>query len=117
MSHCILFLALLSSCAPNTWHSLAITSYTMAALDARQTIIARETYPNFNEYDPLARPFVKLPTPAYYSAAIALTTGTNWLALKMAHSSHRWERSIWWLPQAMQISGNVWGYQFTLRHR
>lgn len=82
--------------------------YGVAVLDIHETISLR---PNFVEHDPLARPFVHLPIPAYYATGVALATGVNWLGWKMARSS-RWH-SVWWLPQIGAISGNLYGYTST----
>jgi hypothetical protein len=82
--------------------------YGVAMLDMHETISLR---PNLVEYDPLAKPFVHLPAPAYYATGLALATGVNWLAWKMARSS-RWH-GIWWLPQIGAVSGNLWGFAST----
>jgi hypothetical protein len=34
----------------------------------------------WSESDPLARPFARLPAPAYYATGLALATGVNWLS-------------------------------------
>jgi hypothetical protein len=59
----------------------------------------------FSDKDPLARPFVNLPTPAYYASGFAFATGINWVAWKMKHSSRF--RKVWWIPQLMPV-GNVY---------
>jgi len=61
----------------------------------------------FSERDPLARPFVQLPTPAYYASAYLFFTGVNLLAWKMS-SSPRWHR-YWRVPQLLSLAGNSWG--------
>jgi hypothetical protein len=87
------------------------TVYAFAFLDMHQTMSLR---PHINEHDPLARPFVKLPEPAYYASGIALATGVNWLGWKLGHGRrlHR----VWWLPQALTVAGNSFGYSYTLAH-
>jgi hypothetical protein len=62
------------------------------------------------ETDPLAKPFVRLPTPAYYVTGLAMATGLNWLSWKMAHSG-RWHR-LAPIPQLLSIGGNLYGFQF-----
>jgi hypothetical protein len=52
---------------------------------------------HFSDLDPLARPFVNLPNPAYYASGLAFATGLNLVAWKLKHSSHF--RKVWWLPQ------------------
>ena len=71
-----------------------------------QTTQVRNLY-WWHETDPLARPFVHLPTPAYYATGLALATGVNWLSWKMAHS-RRFHR-LAPLPQLAAIAGNLYG--------
>jgi hypothetical protein len=68
------------------WLSLSAATYTAAALDMHATADAVErkrkyplAYLGFPESDPIAKPFVKLPRPAYYACGFALATGINWL--------------------------------------
>jgi hypothetical protein len=82
--------------------------YTAAGLDMTET---RSSMPNFNEADPLARPFVALPKPLYYASGAMLGTGVNWLGLRMQRSE-RWHK-IWWLPQAVSIAANLSAYGYT----
>ncbi len=60
----------------------------------------------FVDGDPLARPIVNLPTPAYFTLGFALATGMNWVGWRLKRSS-RFKR-IWWLPQTGQITANVY---------
>jgi hypothetical protein len=85
--------------------------YTAAAFDMHETESLR---PHFREYDPLARPLVGLPAPAYYAAGALFATGVNWLGWKMARSP-RWHK-IWWVPQVTSMAGNLAGYSFTRTH-
>jgi hypothetical protein len=96
--------------------SLSAAAYTAAAFDMRATANAVElkrTYPALYwgnpEGNPIARPFVELPKPAYYACGLALATGVNWLGYKMSRT-RKW-RKIWWLPQSISISANTWGYR------
>lgn len=98
------------------WLSMSAATYTAAALDMHATADAEERfrkYPNVNwgttETDPLARPFVRLPRPAYYATGFALATGINWLGYRMFQS--RKLGKVWWLPQSISITANSWGYQ------
>jgi len=98
------------------WFSLSAATYTAAAFDMHATANAVELarkYPAIYwrspEADPLARPFVNLPKPAFYACGFALATGVNWLGYKMSRS-HNW-RKVWWLPQSMSVSANGWGYK------
>lgn len=59
--------------------------------------------------DPLARPVVRLPAPAYYASGLALATGVNWLSWKMGHS-RRWDR-LALLPQLFSIAGSTSGFK------
>ena len=93
------------------WLSLSAATYTAAAFDMHVTADAEEWFkkhPNYyrgpTETDPLARPFVRLPQPAYYACGFALATGVNWLGYRMSRS-RRW-RKVWWLPQSISIGAN-----------
>jgi hypothetical protein len=59
--------------------------------------------PHFKQKDPVVRPFLRLPAPAYYASAAMFATGVNFLRWKMARSG-RWHK-IWWLPQVTSIAG------------
>jgi hypothetical protein len=98
------------------WLSLSAATYTAAALDMHATADAEEWFKKHPHYyrgptetDPLARPFVRLPRPAYYACGFALATGVNWLGYRMSHS--RRLQKVWWLPQSISITANSWGYQ------
>lgn len=82
--------------------------YGLAFLDMHETVSLK---PGLFEHDPLARPFTRLPNPAYYACGAAMATGVNWAAWRMLHS-HRW-RKIWWAPQLVSASGNLYGYAST----
>ena len=69
---------------------------------------------HFSDRDPLARPFVDLPTSAYYATGLTLATGINWLAWKMRHSS-RFRRE-WWLPQLLPAVNLYCGIQNTRQY-
>jgi hypothetical protein len=81
--------------------------YTAAILDMHQTLAVRSS-PWWYETDPLAKPFVRLPAPAYYATGLALATGVNWLSWKMSRS-HRW-RKFAPIPQVLSIGGNLYGF-------
>lgn len=85
--------------------------YAAATLDMEESLSLR---PGFHEDDPLAKPFARLPAPAYLATGAAFATSMNWLGWKMAQSE-RWH-SIWWLPQICSIAGNMIGYGYTKRH-
>ena len=98
------------------WLSLSAATYTAAAFDMHATADALEWFnkhPHYyagpTETDPLARPLVRLPRPAYYACGFALATGVNWLGYRMSRS-RRW-RKVWWLPQSVSIGANGWGYK------
>ena len=91
------------------WFSAAV--YTAALLDMSET---SSKLPNFREYDPLARPLLKLPTPLYFGTGVALATGINLAGWKMERSS-RWRRE-WWIAQTVSIIGNLGGYAYTKAH-
>lgn len=91
---------------------LSASVYSAAFLDMYQT---ESLGSRVHEYDPLARPFVHLPAPAYYATGAALATGVNWLGWKLAHS-RRWHH-VWWAPQLSAIAANSSGYGYTITHR
>jgi len=78
----------------------------MAFLDMHRTIAVRNQS-NWTETDPFAKPFIRLPTPAYYITGTLFYTGVNLLSWKMAHS-HRW-RKLSVVPQVLALSGNSYG--------
>ena len=99
-----------------SWLIMSTLAYTATALDMHATADAVERkrkyplyYAGSPERNPLARPFVTLPRPAYYACGFALTTGINWLGYRMS-KSRRWQK-VWWLPQSISISANSVGYQ------
>ena len=102
------------------WLFLSAATYTAAALDMHATADAvqlKKKYPAFYlgypEADPIARPFVKLPAPAYYACGFALATGVNWLGYRMSRA-RKW-RKAWWLPQSISMSANGYGYYTSTR--
>lgn len=82
--------------------------YGFAFLDMHETMSLE---PGLIEHDPLARPFTRLPPPAYYVTGAALATGVNFIAWKLGHS-RRWHK-FWWIPQAACAYGNLYGYGTT----
>ena len=85
--------------------------YAAAVMDMQESASLR---PHFREDDPLAKPFAKLPLPAYYASGLAFATGLNWLGWRMAHSEKL--QRVWWLPQVCSITGNLIGYWHTKTH-
>ena len=82
--------------------------YAAGLADMHQTMHNKQ-YSWWYERDPLAKPLVNLPTPAYYAAGLALATGVNWLTWKMGHSG-KW-RKVALLPQLFAIMGNSYGFK------
>lgn len=82
--------------------------YAAGLADMHQTMHNKQ-YSWWYERDPLAKPLVKLPVPAYYAAGLALATGVNWLSWKMGHSG-KW-RKVALLPQLFAIAGNSYGFK------
>jgi hypothetical protein len=67
----------------------------------------------YSDGNPLARPVVNLPEPAYFATGIAIATGVNWLAWRMGRS--RRFHKAWFVPQLISIGANTWGGS-TYRH-
>lgn len=88
--------------------TLSVAAYAASLADMHETIRVRnESW--WYERDPLARPIVRLPMPAYYASGLALATAVNWLSWKMGHS-RKWRR-IAPLPQLFSIAGNTYGFK------
>jgi hypothetical protein len=90
---------------------LSAVVYGVAFLDMHQTLSLGS---HVDEHDPLVRPFVHMPPPAYYATGAALATGMNWLGWRIS-KSRRWRR-MWWAPQLTAIAANSFGYGYTLAH-
>jgi hypothetical protein len=90
---------------------LSAAVYGASLADMHQTLKERK-YDWWRESDPLARPFVRLPAPAYYATGLALATGLNWVGWKMGHSK-KWHK-LAAIPQLLSIGGNAYGYKTNL---
>jgi hypothetical protein len=87
---------------------LSAAVYGASLADMHQTLKERKNS-WWYETDPLARPFVRLPAPAYYAAGLAMASGLNWISWKMGHS-RKWHR-LAAIPQLIAIGGNTYGFQ------
>ncbi len=96
---------------PRAFFVLSAGVYAAAGLDMQQS---ESMLPHFDERDPLVRPFLRLPAPAYYASAALFATGINFLGWKMARPE-RWHK-IWWLQQVASMAGNLAGYGYTRAH-
>jgi hypothetical protein len=56
------------------------------------------------EIDPLAKPLVGLPKPAYMATGAAMDLGLAALGHHMRNSDRPWERKIWFVPQLAQTA-------------
>jgi hypothetical protein len=88
---------------PTDWLALTLVGQASALADCDATLHLRHNYPHFIEYDPLARPFVYLPAPAYVATTVALGSVLNAASFKMNRASNTWIRRFWWVPQTIQI--------------
>jgi hypothetical protein len=91
---------------------LSASVYVAAFADMHQTLQERKCS-CWHEADPLARPFIRLPAPAYYASGLAMATGLNWLSWKMAHS-RRWHK-LAPVPQLLAVGGNLNGFRSNVR--
>lgn len=101
--------------ADKSFLALSAGVYAGAMLDMYSTEKTKQWYSfsdpptklsaHFSDADPLARPFVNLPAPAYYASGLAFATGLNLVAWKLKHSSHF--QKVWWIPQTISVSVNV----------
>lgn len=91
-----------------SWLALSIAGQAAVLADVKTTLDLRRSSPlTFHESDPLARPFVNMPKPAYVGSAVALTAGLSLVSWKLSTSENGWLRRHWWLPQAAQIVLNA----------
>jgi hypothetical protein len=69
----------------------------------------------FTEYDPIARSFVRHPSlayaTAYGSAFAAARLGNHW-----RHSRRALLRNAWWVPQALSLAANAYGFASSSHH-
>lgn len=90
------------------WLALSLASQAAVLADAKTTLDLRHSHPlTFREDDPLARPFVNLPVPAYVASSVGLSAGLSLLAWKLNHSENGWLRHHWWLPEVTQAMLNA----------
>lgn len=87
---------------------LSAAVYMASLADMHQTMHVRNQ-PSWFERDPLARPIVRLPAPAYYATGLTLATGVNWLSWRMGHS-RRWHK-LAFMSQLFSIAGNSYGFR------
>jgi hypothetical protein len=96
---------------PKSFWVLTAGVYTAAGLDMQRS---ESMLPNFGEREPMVRPLLRLPAPAYYASAALFATGVNFLGWKVARSE-RWHK-ICWLPQVTSMAGDLAGYGYTRAH-
>lgn len=87
---------------------LHFASFAAAGADFSATTLNHDSWGrHFREYDPLARPVVNLPTPAYGSASTGVTLGINLLADRMNRSPrwHRWARPLLYAQIGANLAG------------
>ncbi len=90
------------------WLALSLAGQAAALTDATTTLDLKRAHPiTFYENDPLARPLVNLPPPAYVASVVGLTAGVSAISWKLRRSEHPLLRRFWWAPQAAQIALNA----------
>jgi hypothetical protein len=82
--------------------------YGAGLADMHQTLEARKNS-WWYETDLLAKPFAKLPAPAYYATRLAMATGLNCISWRMGHS-RSW-RKLSPIPQMLAMAGNIYGFR------
>jgi hypothetical protein len=87
---------------------LSAAVYGASLADMYRTMKERK-YSWWYERDPLARPFVKMPAPAYYATGLVMAAGLNWISWKMRHS-RKWGKQAA-IPQLLANAGNTYGYR------
>jgi hypothetical protein len=91
-------------------------------LDVRQTLRDYNLGPradcsicSFHENNSTVRPLLSHPASFYaFEAGYALTAA--WIGHKMRGSRHRWIHDLWWVPQTISISENIYAYTYTRTH-
>ncbi|HKN59891.1 MAG TPA: hypothetical protein VJW93_01850, partial [Candidatus Acidoferrales bacterium] len=90
------------------WFALSLAGQAAALADAKTTLDLKRSHPlTFYENDPLARPFVNLPPPAYVASVVGLTASVSAISWKLRRSEHPLLRRFWWAPQVAQIALNA----------
>jgi hypothetical protein len=79
------------------WYILGAVEHGAAAFDSWTTRRVVQSGLGY-EMNPTLRPFAN--SGALYAAMQVGPLLLDLLAKHMLHSSHRWERKIWWLPQS-----------------
>jgi hypothetical protein len=95
-----------SGISKTTFVLLSAGVYGASLADMHQTLRLRN-FSWWRETDPFAKPFARLPAPAYYAGGLAIATAVNWLSWRMARSK-RWHK-LAPIPQLISISGNSYG--------
>lgn len=98
-----------------TWLLLSAASHSAAALDAYST--RRSLAVGNIETDPMMRPFAN--SPAIYVAIQASPLVMDFAALKMQHSSNRFVRRLWWIPQSTGTAMSIFAgaHNLSIAHR
>ena len=93
---------------------MSAANYAVVMSDSAATAQAQavEHFDPSTERDPLARPFVSLPRPAYLAAAFGYGATINLTGYYLRKHGRRW----WWVPQAVAIGGHSFGVSYTLTH-
>lgn len=90
------------------WLALSLVGQAAVLADVKTTLDLRHSSPlTFHESDPLARPFVNLPVPAYVASSVAFTAGLSLLSWRLSRSENTWIRRRGWLPQMAQTIVNA----------
>jgi hypothetical protein len=97
---------------PKLFRLLAVSGFLAVTYDTRLTIKTKAQ--DGPEIDPVLKPIVELPNPAYVAMTYVLISGLDLVSWKMERSNRF--HKIWWVPLVLQIGGNTWGAAYTAAH-
>jgi hypothetical protein len=95
---------------------LATAGVAASIADTHQTVRLLRADPQFQEFNPVARPFVSH-APLAYVAGVSAAMLSAVIADRMKMSRNSFIRHLWCAPSVLQFSLGVSGYIYTSHHR